>query len=281
LLILLLFLNPALQGQILKGKIIDIENSTALAYANIGVVDRTLGTISDENGEFILDTSALPANAVLRVTMIGYEAKSFSPEELKGTFQTIALVRKPVVLEEVSVAWKNKYREIGNTKVSYGAGVCGWGGTDFGKGHELGILLDLGEGMVRISDISMRVYKQSFDTVFLRLHLRSLKDGVPSEELLTENIYLPVYTDGGWQTFNLSDYHITAHGKVALSLEWVRISGVNEKKLVKMNKDKEARAVILFNLNKKGGKTVIRRGSEARWKVVEGESPAFYIGVLE
>ena len=125
------------------------------------------------------------------------------------------------------------------------------------------------------------MHKQSFDTIVFRLHIRSLENGLPYEELLTENIYFSVSEYSGWQKIDLSAYNIYIRGNVALSLEWIRISNVIEKNLVKMNGAKTGTPVVLFNINKKSGTIFSRRGSEALWRKEEGESPGFYISVKE
>jgi len=45
-----------------------------------------------------------------------------------------------------------------------------------------------------------------------------LENGLSSEELLTENIYLTVSEYSGWQKIDLSAYNIFMSGDVALSL---------------------------------------------------------------
>jgi len=273
--------NTDLNAQDITGRVVDATNNLPLAWVNIGVVGLPAGTVSNEAGEFTLRTAGLPEDAEIRVSMIGYSTRSYSLRELNNGEAVILLERNSIPLQEVTVHWKNSYRTIGNENYTHAGGVCGWGGTDFGKGHEIGLLLDLGEEPVLLQEINLKVYKQSFDTAVFRLHLRSLEDGKPGTELLTKNIYLALSSGGGWEKAALSDYGIMAKGKVVLSIEWIRISGVNPKKLVRMNKDKDPSAVILFNINKKDGTIFIRRGSEAPWKIQAGYSPAFYLTVKE
>ena len=279
--LVLLLISSYLRGQVIQGKLIDSSDERPLAYVNVGVVNISRGTITNERGEFELMCSDLPQDAEVRFSMIGYESQAFTVHDLLSNFNTIKLIKKAIELEEVTIKWKGTTRQIGTSKISKTGGVCGWGGTDFGRGHELGLLLGLGNETVKIEDLNLRVHKQSFDTIVFRLHIRSLENGLPSEELLTENIYLTVSEYSGWKKIDLSAYNIFMSGDVALSLEWIRVSNVIEKNLVKMNGAKTATPVVLFNLNKKSGTIFSRRGSEAKWRKEENNSPGFYISLKE
>ena len=279
--LVILLISSNLRGQVIQGKLIDSWDERPLVYVNVGVVNISRGTITNERGEFELDCNDLPQDAEVRFSMIGYESQAFIVRELLTEFKTIRLTKKAIELEEVTIKWNGATRQIGAFKISKTGGVCGWGGTDFGRGHELGLLLEVGSNTVKIEDLNLRVHKQSFDTIVFRLHIRSLEGGLPAEELLTENIYITVSEYSGWKKIDLSDYNININGDVVLSLEWIKISNVIEKNLVKMNGAKTGTAVVLFKLNKKSGTLFSRRGSEAKWRKEENKSPGFYVSVKE
>ena len=276
-----LFASLNLSGQVIKGRVIDPSDERPLTYVNIGVVDVPRGTISNENGKFELNSNDLAQESIVRFSMIGYESKTFNIKELITGFKTISLVKKTIELEEVAIKWNGTTREIGTSKTSGIRSFCGWGGTDFGRGHELGLLMALGSKTIKIEELNLKLHKQSFDTIVFRLHIRSLDSGLPAEELLTDNIYLTVSENSGWQKIDLADREIFISGDVVLSLEWIRISNVIEKKRIKMNGAKTATPVVLFSLNKKSGTLLSRRGSEAKWRKEENTSPGFYVGIKE
>jgi len=201
-----LLISSNLTGQGIIGEVIDSQSDSALAYVNIGVIDLPVGTVSNESGKFELTCANLPQDSKVRISMIGYESQTFAWSDLLNDYDTIRLVRKVIELDEVVVTWRDHIRTVGTTRITKGGGVCGWGGTDFGRGHELGLLMELGDETVKIEGINLKVHKQSFDTVVFRLHIRSIENGLPSVELLTENIYLPLFEQSGWQKADLSDY---------------------------------------------------------------------------
>ena len=156
--------------------------------------------------------------------------------------------------------------------------LCGWGGTQRGKGHEIGSKIVLGETPVSIKSLHVRLFHQSFDSSLFRLHIRDIAGDFPQNELLRENIYITVTRESGWMEFDLSPYNLTLSGDIVLTLEWVNVFGLNEDKLMKMNKDREPQPQVLFRLKKGKGHTYVKWGSEAKWIKGNG-SPTFYLTV--
>ena len=277
----LLVISIKLTGQDIHGFVIDSESELPLAYVNIGVMDIPNGTVTNESGEYLLKCDNLPQDCIIRISMIGYESQTYKLNEFKREINTIRLVKKPIELGEITIEWKEIIKKIGTIKTTKTGGVCGWGGTDFGKGHELGLLLELGNETVKIQDLNLKIRKQSFDTIVFRLHVRSIDNGLPSVDLLAENIYFPITKYSGWQKVDLANYNILASGDVVMSIEWIKISNVIEKNLMKMNEDKVPQPIVLFDKNPKSGTFYFRKGSEAKWLVQENKSPGFYVTIYK
>ncbi len=66
----------------LKGKVLDIKDSSALPYANILVLHKNIGTVSNEKGEFSLNASFVNFDDTIRFQYIGYGTITISVEEL-------------------------------------------------------------------------------------------------------------------------------------------------------------------------------------------------------
>lgn len=278
--LLVFVLKIHLNGQDIVGVVVDSINGDPISYVNIGLVGISKGTISDEQGRFHLAIDELSLDSEVKFSMIGYTPRSFFLKELTRGENLVKLQFQTIELKEVVVRPQGPLKILGTKKSSI-AIVCGWGGTDYSKGHEIGTLINLGEKTVAVKSFNFRVYKQSFDTIMFRLHIRSLKDSLPHMELLQENIYITVFEVKGWQQIDLSAYNLFFKGEIVVSLEWIRISGVNQKNLIRVNRKKKPYANVLFNLNRKAGTFYMRRGSEAKWKIFENQSPAFYLEIQE
>jgi hypothetical protein len=57
----------------IKGKVVDAENKSALAYAHVGIPERGIGTSTSYDGSFTLKVPELYANSTLTVSFMGYE----------------------------------------------------------------------------------------------------------------------------------------------------------------------------------------------------------------
>ena len=277
-LFLLMFAAIQVQGQVITGKITDSDTGKPLQYVNIGVVGESIGAISGSQGEYSLDAKGLPDSKEVRISMIGYESRTFTIGELSGKVNNIDLTVSTIALEEIIITPRNKSRKIGTTACSMRS-ICGWGGTLFGKGHEIGTKIELGDSPVSIRTLHTRLFHQSFDSSLFRLHIRDIDGDLPQDELLWENIYITVTRESGWVKFDLRPYNLVLSGDIVLTLEWVNGFGLNEDKLMKMNKGRRPEPVVLFRSKNGEGSFYSKRGSEAKWIGRTNESPTFYLTV--
>jgi hypothetical protein len=279
---LLLFIIIAIRllGQNISGKVIDASNGEPLVYVSIGIIETTNGTITDEKGNFNLNITGKSNKLAVRFTMIGYKSQTFTIEELSKNQNIIKLKNEPIQLASVTIKPFGKIKEVGTRRYSKGT-VCGWGGTDFGKGQEIGLKIELGTLPVRIKSLHFRLRKQSFDSSLFRLHIRDLVENMPLNELLNQNILIPVTKESGWIDIDLSKYNLVFSGDIVLSLEWVKVFGVHQDRLVKMKEAKQASANVLFNVKMRQGSIFHRWGTEAKWVRDDSQSPAFYLTIQE
>ena len=102
LLFLALLLSPPLlwgQNHSIKGQIVDAKSNEPLIGVNITVEGTSNGTISDIDGRFTLSVAA---NAVLKISYIGYQEKKIKVDDLKKE-PIISLEEDSKQLEEVVV----------------------------------------------------------------------------------------------------------------------------------------------------------------------------------
>lgn len=285
--ILLYFITSLSFSQTITGNVMNAASNEPLEFVSIGVIDKAIGTVTNQKGEFKLELKDVAIENKIRFSMIGYKAQVFSIKELLNKNNLIKLDEEPIQLSEVIVRPTRKLRKVGTTNSPFLGEVCGWGGTEFengdgfGKGHEIGTELDLGSLQVKLITLHLRLHKQSFDSTLLRLHIRSIVDSLPGKELLSENIIITVSQESGWLDFDLNQYNIVLTNDIALSLEWVKIYGVNKDRLMRMNYSKYYSANILFKVKRKKGSMFVKWGSEAKWKRIDNKSPAFYLTVQE
>ncbi len=276
LLVLILFFEAS--GQIIKGQILDSDTNEPLVYVSIGVMNTTYGTISDNKGCFEFDVKGVDVSSSVRFSMIGYKPQKFSIEELVNNNNKIKMTKTAVEITEITIKPTSE-RKVGATSHNLLAGWSGWGGLYARKGYEIGTKIELGDKPVRIKSLHVMIHRQAFDTSFFRLHIRLVEDTLVMNELLTENIIIPVSTESGWVVINLEKYNIILHGDVGVTLEWLKVQGINTDREMKIN-DKMQKAYILFK-NKKKHTGLYRWGTEAKWLINKDLSPGMFITIME
>jgi hypothetical protein len=279
----LLFFLICLSGiqsfsQTLTGKVVSTKADEPLIYVSIGVIDTNRGTITNEQGNFILEIKDIPESSQIRFSMIGFKSKTFSIKELSGKNNIIQLDELVSELPEITVRPAGKPRKIGTRDYTPG-NLCGWGGADIAKGYEIGTQLNLGIAPVRIISLHLHLYKQSFDSSTFRLHVRNIIDNAPRTELLNRNIFISLTEESGWINIDLSKYNLTFTGDIVLSLEWIKVNGIIKDRMIRMNGQKQPTANILFNEKKNKGCMYTRWGSEAKWVIFNDRSPSIYLTI--
>ncbi len=279
-LLLFFWLLIDLHGQSIQGRVVDSNSGEALEYVSIGVLNTRYGTITNEKGEYSLVVNDLSPDSILRISFIGYESQIYSLKELLNESEIIKLVVKPVQIGEVTVKPFAEAVEIGTTGFTRIGTWCGWGGSRFGKGNEIGTEMDLGNTPSHIKSLHVHVHRQAYDTSWYRLHIRTLENDLPFEELLNDNVIVSISEESGWVELDLRDYNIVLTGQVAVTLEWLKVGEVYEDRTMKINQ-KVTAEYVLFNQKKKAGCILTRWGVEADWTRADISSPAIYLTVLK
>jgi hypothetical protein len=274
---LLLFLSHQLYGQSISGKVLGASNDQPLIYASIGVIETTFGTITNEEGNFNLDVKGQPISSRVRFSMIGFKSQTYTIEELSNKENILRLENETFKLPEVIVKPFGKLRKVGTTSYSR-LGFCGWGGDQFGKGWEIGTLIELGELPVRLKSLHIHVNKQSYDSSLFRLHIRDIVDSLPQNELLNKDILISLTKESGWIEIDLSKYNLVFEGDIALSLEWIKVIGVNMDRLITVNLQKQALPAVTFDKKRNQGFLYSKWGTEAKW-LRHADSPSIYLSV--
>lgn len=95
------------------GKIIDATNNLPIAYANIGILGKNIGTVSDEKGLFSLNLGNSSDRDTLVISIIGYESQILTVADTKKKCTqdcTFLLSKTNYELKEVEIASKKLNR---------------------------------------------------------------------------------------------------------------------------------------------------------------------------
>jgi hypothetical protein len=202
----------------LNGMVIDAQTKQPIAYVNLGIPNKNLGTVSRLDGSFQL---AADLNDTIEVSMIAYESKKYlcSSDKKTNSGWVIELKPKPNSLQEVVITAKTlPIRTLGNTTTS-----------NFFKiglplrflGSEIGIVIKPGKRPSLLKSFNFNISENHLDSAIFRLNIYSLKKGQPFENMLSENILLHIGNQPGPVHLDLSRYKIILKEDVLISLEWI------------------------------------------------------------
>ena len=220
-------LQLQLNAQLYKGKVVSTNDKIAIAYVNIGIVGKDVGTVSNNNGEFSIELLDLYNNDSLRFSILGYKTKSFKVADFKKQFAnneiTIPLETKLMELKTVVIK-PQITKIIGNENKSKKM-VGGFSSNDLGS--ELGTVMKIRKSPTVIENVSFNIAYNKYGNLLFRLNIYDMKDGKPNQSILKENIFVKTDIKNGTVTVDLTTYQLIVNDDFFVSLEWIENLGEN------------------------------------------------------
>ena len=222
--ILILSINNHIfsQTQII-GKVIDTNNKHPLAYVNIGIKEKNVGTISKEDGSFTIEIPPEYQSGSLTFSIVGYYESNLSIKDLilEGDV-VIKLKEKATQLEEVVIT--------GKKLVEKKYGIKRRGAIHFTDGifkkddsFEIGQVIRLGNSLAQITSLNLHINSSRPDSANFRINFYryNIDENIPKERIIEKSILQRHPVNEGWLKFDLSNYNILIKGDVLMSLEFI------------------------------------------------------------
>lgn len=220
------FLTLITQAQLkIFGRVYDSKNKAPMAFASIGLLGKSYGTLSNENGFFELIIKNENSKDSIRISNIGYKPFTMLAEDyIKQNSNTTYLEEEAIELDEVIVnSTKIKYKQLGAKKYSvnncsgFVKNETNW------KGSEAAINAENKIGrFVLVENFSFYVIKNLYtDSIKFRLKFYEASEkNYPRYKLIMKKpVYFKVAAKQGEVIINLKDYNITSDKNFFVSLE--------------------------------------------------------------
>lgn len=219
-----LFIFPFLlaNAQTFEGVIKDAKTNQPLPYVNVGIIGKSVGTVTDSAGHYKLNLASHDADS-LKLSMIGYIAQTFRVSAfVSDAHKTILLQPSVTQLKEVKVS-NRKWKEgiLGNTSQSDNSNA---GFRENRLGYEIGTVIKIKKSPTYLKKFNVHISNASSYPVRLRLNFYSLKKGMPDQLLQNQNIYVDVLAGQKDIHVNLEPYNIFVDDTFFTSLEWIENS---------------------------------------------------------
>jgi len=259
------------QEIVIKGIVTDSINNP-IEYSSIGVLNKSIGTVSNENGRFTLTINKTMEQDTLRISCIGYESKDILIKEVCNKSDLLNIQLKSFIneLEEVIVSsQKAKIYKIGKLKTKTKNRVIFSMQNVKNKnlGTEIGKKFKLGEKKVStLREFKFYIKENDYDYVKFRINIYSIKDNRPNKKINTKNILVEVgknYSD--WVITDLTSYDINVKENIIITVEWIDHSEKGDKLNLPM---------IIPSL---GSTHYYKFGSQNSWKKYGSLSTSMYL----
>ncbi|WP_087523747.1 carboxypeptidase-like regulatory domain-containing protein [Gilvibacter sp. SZ-19] len=209
--------------------VLDGSTNTPIAFANIGFVEKGVGTVSDENGKFRLnfDEAEIGLNGVLQISTLGYQTKTFKLVDLYGLLEKnniIYLNPTTYSLDEVVLTNdKRKTIEIGN--IMRTRATLGYWKDKEGLGGEIATRVRIKKDNTRLDTLKFDVVENQADSLKIRVNIYDYQKRYPAKNLLSQNIFYTLKSDIGAVAIPLTDYNIYVSEDIVVSIELVEVYG--------------------------------------------------------
>jgi hypothetical protein len=95
----------SISAQIIEGKV-QAEGGEVLPYASVYILNSTIGTYADENGQFKIEGEG--RQYILEVSLLGYKTKRIGIDTQRDQFVTVTLMEQEIELQEAVVEGKKE-----------------------------------------------------------------------------------------------------------------------------------------------------------------------------
>ena len=226
--ILSLFLSLPLGAQnFVIGQVIDAATKEPLPYVNIGLLNKNIGTVSDETGYFELEVNTEQnSRDTLRFSMIGFETKSYTLNDFINQNEIeVYLTEKSTALEEVILSSKRKKYQtkiLGNkttSKALYAAF------TSNKLGNEMGFIVRARKHPMILKKFNISLVENDYGPIKFRLNIYDVLNGLPNKTLLKDNIFIETEESSGIVSLDLTPYEIILDQDFFIAIEWIEDLG--------------------------------------------------------
>lgn len=226
----LFFLIPviAFKAQVISGTVIAKNENQPIPYVKVGIEKSSIGTISDEKGNFSIDLSSVDPQQTIKIEVPGYDLYQETVQSFKQHHQQkIFLTEKTKNIKEVTIKPKKLIdKNWGvNTKTK---SVIYSVNPEFDKKSFLGetALEFNAKKRSKIKNINLNIASYvSAQPVLMRYSIYSEKNGFPDKNILEEEITVELTEDmikDGTYTLDVNDRNIWVQGKFFIGIQFLK-----------------------------------------------------------
>lgn len=220
----------ALTAQIqVSGKLLARDTKTAIPFANIGIENSTVGSLSDADGTFTIDIPESFENRELLFSSLGYQPQYFTIRELAEAKEIlIYLDSKAFELDPITLipekSVKRKSVTLGNGKSLLLSGQLAYDSIYAGSAIALRIDKKGYPDLPYLQKVSLFIAGNKSPEFKVRLRFMAVDQengGVPGKDLVDDQIIEYSRIRKGWLTFELPRAYHLEEEVFYVVFEWI------------------------------------------------------------
>ncbi|MFD2725761.1 carboxypeptidase-like regulatory domain-containing protein [Hyunsoonleella rubra] len=212
-----LFFSITSYAQI-KGKCVDTLG-IGIAYVNISIKGKSIGTVSNQKGDFFLEHSSIKENDSLIFSHLNFNKKIVS---IPLSTQKIELTPKVETLEEIVVSNKKRKLKIVGTKIEDRGDVAFAFTRKSPMGVEAGKIIKVRKNKVYdIKNMQFTIIEFGFKSATFRINFYNVIDGVVDLEKTNKTDLIYKIIDDGIVKIDLSKQDLSFSNNFLVSIEWI------------------------------------------------------------
>lgn len=221
------------------GEVRNADNNNNLAYVNIGIANKSTGTVTDINGAFKLNLSKMITdNDSVIFSYVGFISQKHCISDLLNKSNTISLIQEEFELDEVLISAKKlKAKKIGRS--TKGLGLTHYNlysyyekDVDDRLSKELGMKFRIRKNC-HIKDLNFNITSNQFKSLKFRVNFYKIENGLPTDLIVQKNIIFEIKDAYlGWFKVDLEPYNIYLNKELehfAVTIQWVESKKMNPK----------------------------------------------------
>lgn len=226
-------LSMAFSQTVIEGKLLKTRDGAPIAYANIGIVNTPVGTISNADGTFEIRIPEKYTRDTLLFAALGYQRKSFPVKSLDGKRDLVVFLSEQItVLKSLTIKSKKirptRSAALGN-KHHNAASIYA---DSTAAGSAMALLIENKYPASHpeltlpcyITKARLRIAHNTFDNFKVRVRFLAVDSltGLPGEDLVDESIIITSRMRKGWLEVDLTERRIRINTiPFYIAFEWL------------------------------------------------------------
>ncbi|MBK8504957.1 MAG: carboxypeptidase-like regulatory domain-containing protein [Saprospiraceae bacterium] len=217
----------------IEGKVLSIPKKEPIAFANIGILNASIGTISDQDGTFYMNISRSYSRDSILFSALGYEKVSVPISSLLGGHTLTIYLRETIykLSEVLVIASKVRPKLVVAGNSGYEGGSLYADTVNAGGAMALLIKNKSLRGKVKfdypsyVHAAELMIVNNTFKRFKVRVRLMDVFEIggklLPGRDLLEESVVVESQLFDGWLKFDLASYQLKVKGDFFLVFEWI------------------------------------------------------------